>query len=128
MWVTLFKMNKITILYEADCGFCNVCRRFVEKRDSNGTFTFIDIYSEEASNLIRKTGHPQSREYDSIVVTNGQNLYLHKYPACLYIAKRLRQPWPLLALLLRIIPNFIGNWGYDLVAHNRKHLSKVVPK
>ncbi len=77
-------MIKVNILYEADCSFCNVCRRFVKKRDLNEMFIFIDIYSEDASDLIQKTGHPERPEYDSIVVTDGQNLYLEKYPACLY--------------------------------------------
>jgi len=110
------------VLYEAKCEFCNACRRFVESRDIKGVFTFFDIYSEEAEIIIQKNNLSTQDSYDSIVVTDEQGLYHTKYRACLYIAKHLKQPWPIISWLLWIIPNVFGDWCYDYISKHRKFI------
>jgi predicted DCC family thiol-disulfide oxidoreductase YuxK len=112
----------ILILYEAKCGFCNACRRFVEKRAGQTTFRFIDIYSGDAAKILQQNNIPQQQYYDSIIALADNVPPSQKYKACLYIARHLQQPWPTLARLFRIIPDCIGNWGYTLVSKNRHHL------
>jgi len=67
----------------------------------------------------------QKEEKESIIIMNGEVL-LKKYAACVYIASKLREPWPHVAKVLDYIPDRIGNLGYDFVAHNRGLLMKLL--
>ena len=103
----------IIVLYDADCAFCNVCRRFAERRQKmNVQFVFEDIGDRNAETII----------------IEPETLKLEKFPACLYIARHMRGPWPIIAATLRILPDRLGNWGYDWVSRHRSFLMKFVSK
>jgi predicted DCC family thiol-disulfide oxidoreductase YuxK len=99
----------IIVFYDRHCAFCNLCRRFVEKRQKKATFIFRDIGNKDA---------------ESIVVEYG-TLKLKKFNACLYIVKNLKQPWPLVALLAQAVPERIGDWVYDWVSRHRTVLMRL---
>lgn len=103
--------KQVTVLYDADCRFCDKCRNFAEKRQGeNTTLIFKDIGDRNA---------------DSIIV-DPDGLKLEKFPASLYIAKHMKQPWPFIAAIGKVIPNAIGNWGYDWVSRHRNFLMKLL--
>jgi predicted DCC family thiol-disulfide oxidoreductase YuxK len=109
--------KKISIYYQQSCGFCELCRHFIEKRVERTHVIFLDITC-----FMEQEG--QEAPTDSIVVIDKGEQYV-KYEACLVIAKHLRKPWPYVGSALRIIPNSIGDWGYGFVAHHRGFFMKI---
>lgn len=95
----------IHIEYDTTCRFCQKTRAFVERRAGTWEFTF---------------SHTDSN--DSITVHTPEGTSLYKYRACMYILRRLLSPWRALGYVGAIIPAFIGDVGYDLVARYRKYL------
>ena len=57
-------------------------------------------------------------EGDTVLLLMNEKIY-HRSGAALRIATRLRFPWPLLGIFL-LVPPFLRNGIYNLVARNRK--------
>ena len=51
-----------------------------------------------------------------VLVAGGQSFV--KSEAAIRVSRYLRKPWNLLGAV-RIVPRFIRDWGYDIVARNR---------
>jgi predicted DCC family thiol-disulfide oxidoreductase YuxK len=112
--MVLMADEPITVFYQADCDFCNTCRRFVEQRDISGFCVFKDIKESEYS-LGKEKG------FESIIVIDGEYTYT-KFSACLSIGKQLKNPWPYIVWVLEIVPKSIGDWGYDWASNHRNLL------
>jgi len=108
------------ILFDGDCSFCNFWVRFISKRDKNKLFTFHSLQSEVGVEIRKK--HSISESYDSIVLIENDKYYL-KSTAALRIVKQLKLPWFLIYGFI-IIPKFIRDWVYDLIAKNRHKFFK----
>ena len=104
------------ILFDGVCNLCNGWVNFVIDRDPNGHFSFAPLQSVFARKML---GHhridPEST--DSIVLITRGRPYV-KSRAVLEIARRLSGLWPLFYILV-IIPGFLRNPIYDLVARYR---------
>lgn len=111
----------ITVFYQADCDFCNACRRFVERRDTPGHCVFKDIKESEYA-LGKKRG------FESIVVVVDNEHIYTKFLACLYIGKQLKNPWPYIVVALGIVPKSVGDWGYDVISNHRNILLNLTKR
>jgi predicted DCC family thiol-disulfide oxidoreductase YuxK len=89
---------------------------FVIDHDKDGVFQFAAIQSEIGATLIAKFGVDTSKT-DSILLIDQDKIYA-KSTAALKIARQLSGGYPLLNICI-IIPNFIRNWVYDLIAKHR---------
>lgn len=99
----------ITILYDADCDFCNRCRAFVEARSKESvSFIFEDIGTDAES-----------------IVVEPETLGLEKFNACRYIARHMHGSWPTIGFILGIVPRRIGDWSYDWISKHRGLLMKL---
>lgn len=110
--------NNTIIYYESKCPFCNICRTFIEKRDTQKHCIFKDIslFEIEKKQEITSIG--------SIVVVHDETYY-QKFLACRKIAQKMKAPWPTIGFFLGIFPRSMGDWGYDWAANNRPFLMKI---
>lgn len=85
------------------------------KYDTTGIFKFASLQSETAKQMLAPYGLDADKLSSVFLLENGR--VYHKSSAVLQIAKQLKSFWPL--YLLIIIPKFIRDWLYDLMAKSR---------
>ncbi|HVL39037.1 MAG TPA: DCC1-like thiol-disulfide oxidoreductase family protein [Fimbriimonadaceae bacterium] len=109
------------ILYDGVCGLCDRTVQFVLARDRSGLFHFAPIQSEYAAGLLRRHGIDAAELNTLYLVRDvsqpGERL-LVRGRAVLAILTQLGKLWPLLHVL-RVLPPFLLDAGYGLVARNR---------
>lgn len=119
------KYNAI-IFFDGICNFCNSSVNFIIKRDKNNYFKFASLQSEfaqnflEPFNLVPKVhlgNGKMEKKLDSIILFKNNKLYI-KSTAALRIAKHLYGLWKIFFIFI-IIPPFIRNFAYDIIAKNR---------
>ncbi|HET8830166.1 MAG TPA: thiol-disulfide oxidoreductase DCC family protein [Pelobium sp.] len=99
-------------------GVCNLCDGFVQRiiaADQKDFFRFASLQSEEGSRLLAP--YPDLKDMKSIVYLENGKVYT-KANAALKISTHLGGSWKLLKLSY-IVPNFLRNGIYDLIAKNR---------
>ena len=108
--------NKTIILFDGECAMCNNYILFVAKNDSDDNFRFLSIQNKKVNEL---------KKIYSICTDNISSIYIihnneikSKSKAILKIVLMLKFPYNLLTVFY-IIPNFLRDIIYDLVAKNR---------
>ncbi|MFT5077074.1 MAG: putative DCC family thiol-disulfide oxidoreductase YuxK [Flavobacteriaceae bacterium] len=104
------------ILFDGVCNLCNSSVNFVIKKDKNDVFRFAALQSEIGKQYINKFNIDPSQT-DSIILIDGDKHYI-KSTAALNVTKSLKGGYPLLYAFI-IVPKFIRNWVYDVIAKNR---------
>ena len=109
--------NKKLILFDGVCNLCNSSVLYVIKRDKKDQFVFAPLQSKVGKQII---DHYQidTSKMDSIILYNHEKGISCKSTAALKIALQLGFPTNVLSVFL-IIPAFIRNWVYDIVAKKR---------
>jgi predicted DCC family thiol-disulfide oxidoreductase YuxK len=106
------------ILFDGVCNLCNASINFIIDRDKNSKFIFAALQSEAGNQLLKQ--HQISvpaKGFDSIILIKGDKVY-KKSDAALEIAKDLSGFWSLF-YVFKIIPSFIRDIFYNLIAKNR---------
>ena len=111
--------NKAIILFDGVCNFCDSSVQFVLKRDKKGYFNFASLQSEIGQELLEKYKIPKDK-FESLVLIENDKSYLFSTGA-LRIARKLNGAWPIFYGFI-IIPPFIRNFFYKLIANNRYRL------
>jgi predicted DCC family thiol-disulfide oxidoreductase YuxK len=123
------------VLYDGICGLCNRLIQFLLKRDVHDRFRFAPLQSEFADSLLRRHG-VSAIDLDTVyvVVDHGRSTerLLARSDAMLLVLRELGGIWSA-ARLGTIVPRFIRNRLYDLVARNRyrifgKHDTCMLPE
>lgn len=109
------KEHKI-LLFDGVCNLCNSSVNFVIKHDNNNVFRFAALQEEPGKSLLNKY-NINPKDTDSIVLIENGKAYV-KSTAALRAARHLSGGWPLLYGFI-IIPAFIRNVVYDVIAKNR---------
>lgn len=104
------------ILFDGVCNLCNASVNFLIDRDISRSFRYASLQSDTGKELMRKF-QKNPEVIDSVVVVKDGKLHT-KSDAALEIASLLPFPYPLSALF-RIIPKFLRDHVYDLIARNR---------
>lgn len=104
------------ILFDGVCNFCNASINFVMDHDPKYQFKFAALQSDFAKERLTQAGL-DTKDFDSVVLIEDGKVHTRS-TAGLRIAKRLSGAWPLLYGFI-IIPPFIRNAVYDLIAKNR---------
>ncbi len=100
-------------------GVCNLCNKFVQrviKNDKANVFKFAALQSLSGQQLLQKYNLPTENFGSFVLIQNGK-VYL-KSTAALTIAKQLSGPLKL-AYPLIIVPRFIRDFVYNIIAKNR---------
>jgi len=109
--------NKELVLFDGVCNLCNSSVQFIIRNDKKNIFLFAPLQGKTGQEVISNFNIDTSQT-DSILLYSQKNGISERSTAALKIARRLRFPFNILTVFL-IIPNFIRNWVYDLIARNR---------
>jgi predicted DCC family thiol-disulfide oxidoreductase YuxK len=104
------------ILFDAECVLCSANAKFVLKHDKHARFRLASMQGETGSALYRKNGI-DPRDPSTMIVIEGDRVKLNS-DAVLSIYEGLGFPWRL-ATMFRLVPSFIRDGAYRLVARNR---------
>jgi len=107
------------VLFDGVCNFCSSTVIFIIKRDPKKIFKFASLQSSVGQELLKKFNLPMDI-FETFILIEGNDCSI-KSTATLKIAKRLHRLWPLLYVFI-IIPRFIRDFIYNLIARNRYKL------
>lgn len=108
--------QKLIILFDGVCNFCNGAVNFVLKQDKKGIFLFAPLQSQAGQKLLEQY-QLTTQDFDSFVLIENEKLFT-KSSASLRVMQRLPWYWKW-TQAFRIIPKFLRNAVYDLIAKNR---------
>ena len=109
-------LTKDILLFDGVCNLCNGAVNFIIDHDPKGHFQFAALQSDFGQKTLADLGYDQ-KDFDSLVLLSKGKVF-KKSTAALRIANRLNGLYPLLYLFI-IIPPFLRDAVYDLIARNR---------
>lgn len=108
--------KKKIILFDGVCNLCNSSVQFLIEQDKENVFLFSSLQAEFGQKFLKEY-QLNAEEFDSIIYLDGDQFY-DKSSAALHIAKDIGYPMRLLYVLI-IIPKFIRDFAYGIIATNR---------
>jgi predicted DCC family thiol-disulfide oxidoreductase YuxK len=109
------------ILYDGVCGLCSRIVQFVLRRDATGVFDFASLQSAGGRAILGRFGQNAGVLSTFHVVTDYRlesAALLSKGGAALFVMSTLKIGGAFF-YLLRILPRWLLDFGYGLVARNR---------
>ena len=104
------------LLFDGVCNLCSSSVQFVLERNSKDNIRFASLQSEFGVNALKDSNLPADYT-DSLVLLENGKTYV-KSDAALRLNRHMDGLWRLGAVFL-IVPSFIRNWVYDIVAKYR---------
>ncbi|MBK5277574.1 MAG: thiol-disulfide oxidoreductase DCC family protein [Bacteroidia bacterium] len=104
------------ILFDGLCNLCSGSVQFIIRRDSKEHFRFAALQSPFGQYQLHKFGLTTNQLYSIILIKDEK--YFQKSDAALEITRDLDRFWPAL-YIFKIIPRFMRDWVYTIVATNR---------
>ena len=108
--------NQSIVLYDGVCNFCNSSVNFIISHEKQSELMFASLQSAFGQNLLRQHDE-QTDDFESIIFINDAGIS-KKSEAAFKIARFLKPPWAWLAAF-KVLPNFITDFFYDVIAKNR---------
>jgi predicted DCC family thiol-disulfide oxidoreductase YuxK len=113
-------MNSVpTILFDGVCNLCNHSVQFIIRHDPRSKFRFAALQSGFGMAQLAHFGIAPGMLNTVILIQHGKAY--QKSNAVLEIAKNLSGLWPAM-YIFKLIPRFIRDGVYDLIAKNRYKL------
>lgn len=106
---------KNLIIFDGACNFCDGYINFVIDHDRNNNFQFASSQTAIAKNILSKLNIDASK---SIVLVQNERFFL-KSDAVLEISRQLNPSIKWVYFFRFIIPSFLRNFVYDIIAQNR---------
>jgi predicted DCC family thiol-disulfide oxidoreductase YuxK len=108
--------------YDAECGICDATISFFLKHSESHRLHFAPLQSEFAKSILAENGivDPDIKAAyfcDQGVVVSKSSAILGGLSCC-------RSPYRWMTVF-RVIPPFLRDFGYDLVARNRHRISRL---
>ncbi len=104
------------IFFDGVCNLCSGAVQFVIERDPRNYFKFASLESNFAQQILSNAGLKLKQGDSFVLLENGK--FYEQSTAALKVAKKLGGLWPLLYLLI-VIPPFLRNAIYSIIARNR---------
>jgi predicted DCC family thiol-disulfide oxidoreductase YuxK len=118
--------DRLLVIYDGSCGFCDLSVRWFITRDRDDRLRFVPSDSPKVAALLARHGfNAASATGDSgtILVAQGVETpaerLLIRFDAVLAMLRQLPRPWPAVATILGWIPRPLRDLGYRLVARFR---------
>lgn len=110
------------LLYDGICGLCNRLVQFTLKRDASQRLRFASLQSDFAASVLQRHGLNPG-DLDTVYLVDGcgrpeERLSTHS-DAVISLLRHLGGPWSVAAALLRVVPRWLRDWGYQIVARCR---------
>lgn len=113
---------KHLLFYDGQCGLCDKMVQWVLERDHDERFAFAPLQGETAKRFLKDLP-PELKSLDSVILVEN---YQFSNPHIYVMGKAVfRTLWLLDGLWVLIgwisfLPAFLYNWGYRMVARNRR--------
>lgn len=117
--VPRFPDERPLIVFDGVCIFCSGFIKIVLRHDRSEMFRFVAAQSPLGQALYKHYGLDTRVFETNLVIVEGR-VYT-KLDAFVQVAKRLPLPWPLFAVV-RVLPRFVADRLYDVIARNRYRL------
>ena len=108
--------NKKIIFYDGVCNMCNGFVNTVIKLDKSNQLFFSPLNGKNAKNLLKDQGE-KTNNIDSVIFYNNKKISI-KSEAIIDIIKSLGSFYIIISIM-KIIPSFVLDGLYDLIAKNR---------
>jgi predicted DCC family thiol-disulfide oxidoreductase YuxK len=120
-WYRVKGERQTLVLYDGVCGLCNRVVRFLLRRDRNDRLRFAALQSALAQRVLAR--HPvQAGAMDTVLLVRDyekpSEQLLVRSEAAIEAARALGGVWALCAVLY-VLPRFVRDAGYDLIAWRR---------
>lgn len=112
----LLEKEKPVVLFDGECNFCDASVNFILDHNSRKDLYFASLQSDYGQQILKKFHLPAKTFSTLLFVEEGK--YYTRSTAALKIASRLDGVWKLL-VIFRIIPQFIRDFAYNILARNR---------
>ena len=107
------------VFYDGDCGLCHRLVRLILAEDrSEDAFRFAPLQSRAFETRVSES--ERANLPDSVAVLESSGTLLVRTAAVIQILEGLGGLWRIAALLLRVIPRSLADFGYDQIARVRK--------
>ena len=118
--------DRLLVIFDGLCGFCNLSVRWFLRRDRQDRLRFVASDSPIIAGLLVRpgfdpdiaTGNSGTILVAQALDTPGERL-LVRSDAVLAILRQLPAPWPAFAACFQLIPRPLRDLGYRLVARWR---------
>ena len=104
------------VMFDGVCNLCNGFVQFLIRRDPSSKFRFASLQSAYARHKLLQHGLDPDALHSVIVIEDGK--VYQRSDAALKVVGSLGGMWPL-ARVFRIVPAFIRDGIYDVVAASR---------
>lgn len=104
------------VLFDGVCNLCDGFVQFLIERDEDAVLRFAPLQSTVGETLLAEFDLPADA-LESVVLVEGEECYT-KSDAALRTASHLGGRYRA-ARALTVLPRFLRDWGYDLVAEYR---------
>jgi predicted DCC family thiol-disulfide oxidoreductase YuxK len=111
-------MNNI-VFYDSDCGLCQRSIRFLISLDKNKRLLFAPLNGQTYLSILGKRS-----DLNTVVFLSGGRLSI-KSDAIISVMEVLGG-WKRLVIIIKIIPRFLRDFVYDLIAGRRRKVSCVI--
>jgi predicted DCC family thiol-disulfide oxidoreductase YuxK len=117
--------DRLLVIYDGYCGLCNASIQWLIRHDRNDRLRFIPSHNHSVANLL--AAHPQPAEPSGApgsVLVVRQPFSTHpevfvRSRAALSALRVLPAPWPAVSVLLSLVPAFLADPIYRLIARWR---------
>jgi predicted DCC family thiol-disulfide oxidoreductase YuxK len=116
------------VFYDGECGFCDQVVQLLLKADKRKKFLFAPLQGKTAARLLKELPEGMKGIDTLVLVENYQQpsqRFLILGKAAFRIMWLLGGFWSLIGWI-SFLPGWLYNWGYRLVARNRKRLFPVI--
>lgn len=116
-----FPDDKPLIIFDGECGFCSRDVDFVLRHDKQGLFRFTPAQSPLGTALMRHYGFRTDDYETSLLIESG---IAHIYSdSVLRVVELLGGMMGMTAKAMRLVPRFIRDGVYHVVARNRMKIA-----
>jgi predicted DCC family thiol-disulfide oxidoreductase YuxK len=123
--------DRLLVIFDGHCGFCNRSVRWFLTRDRKDRLRFVASESPKVGAILARQGITQTDQglgsstlapSTILVVRNPESpaeQVLVRSDAAIAMLRELPRPWPTVAAILRCIPRPLRDLGYRLIARFR---------
>ncbi|MGS0748280.1 thiol-disulfide oxidoreductase DCC family protein [Halpernia sp. GG3] len=115
--------NKYVVFYDGDCGFCNFWVGWILQNDHQDEFLFSALQSDFGQKFLEDR-NLEKHDLSTLYLFSSGKFYLKKSKAVLKIASVLGGRFSLMGIF-KIIPTFLSDKVYDIVAKNRQKIASA---
>jgi predicted DCC family thiol-disulfide oxidoreductase YuxK len=121
-WLTRLKGDGYTlVLYDGVCGLCNRVVRFLVKRDGKDRLRFASLQGALAQRVLARH-HGRAGAMETVLLVRdyekSSERLLVRSEAAIEVTRTLGGIWSW-SVVLYILPRFLRDAGYDLIARRR---------